>query len=159
MVTGQYMNLLFVPTDRSPDTSRIRSKMLYASSKDRFRRELDGIQIELQATDPSEMSLDVISGRAAWIWLNVCLRCSAFLLYCILCLGGLYWEDLRWIAWNLCVCFGFMLCGCFLDCNAISWYPTFTVFGCFLYVDMLFVINFFREIWRLFLIFDFSFVN
>jgi cofilin len=39
--------------------------MLYASSKDRFRRELDGIQIELQATDPSEMSLDVISGRAA----------------------------------------------------------------------------------------------
>jgi cofilin len=49
----------------SPDTSRIRSKMLYASSKDRFRRELDGIQIELQATDPSEMSLEVISGRVA----------------------------------------------------------------------------------------------
>ncbi|KAJ3669459.1 hypothetical protein LUZ60_011409 [Juncus effusus] len=48
----------------SPDTSRIRSKMLYASSKDKFKRELDGFQIELQATDPSEMSLDVISGRA-----------------------------------------------------------------------------------------------
>ncbi|KAF6163598.1 hypothetical protein GIB67_022163 [Kingdonia uniflora] len=28
----------------SPDTSRVRSKMIYASSKDRFRRELDGIQ-------------------------------------------------------------------------------------------------------------------
>ncbi|URE13540.1 ADF [Musa troglodytarum] len=48
----------------SPDTSRVRSKMLYASSKDRFKRELDGIQVELQATDPTEMGLDVIRGRA-----------------------------------------------------------------------------------------------
>ncbi|XP_073112222.1 uncharacterized protein [Elaeis guineensis] len=48
----------------SPDTSRVRSKMLYASSKDRFKRELDGIQVELQATDPSEMSLDIVKGRA-----------------------------------------------------------------------------------------------
>ncbi|CAB4269957.1 unnamed protein product [Prunus armeniaca] len=48
----------------APDTSRVRSKMLYASSKDRFKRELDGIQVELQATDPSEMSLDIIKGRA-----------------------------------------------------------------------------------------------
>ncbi|KAH9719628.1 actin-depolymerizing factor 1 [Citrus sinensis] len=48
----------------SPDTSRIRSKMLYASSKDRFRRELDGVQVELQATDPSEMSLDIVKSRA-----------------------------------------------------------------------------------------------
>ena len=38
--------------------------MVYASSKDRFKRELDGIQVELQATDPSEMSLDIIKGRA-----------------------------------------------------------------------------------------------
>ncbi|KAL9275880.1 Actin-depolymerizing factor 7-like protein, partial [Drosera capensis] len=48
----------------SPDTSKIRSKMVYASSKDRFKRELDGIQVELQATDPSEMSLDIVKGRA-----------------------------------------------------------------------------------------------
>ncbi|KAJ4706033.1 putative Actin depolymerizing factor [Melia azedarach] len=48
----------------SPDTSRVRSKMVYASSKDRFKRELDGIQFELQATDPSEMSLDIVRGRA-----------------------------------------------------------------------------------------------
>ncbi|CAM8968866.1 unnamed protein product [Rhodiola kirilowii] len=48
----------------SPDTSRVRSKMLYASSKDRFKRELDGIQFELQATDPSEMSLDLVKLRA-----------------------------------------------------------------------------------------------
>ncbi|KAM0901345.1 hypothetical protein ACQ4PT_020041 [Festuca glaucescens] len=48
----------------SPDTSRTRSKMLYASSKDRFKRELDGIQVELQATDPSEMSMDIVKSRA-----------------------------------------------------------------------------------------------
>ncbi|KAK8657206.1 hypothetical protein V6N13_035458 [Hibiscus sabdariffa] len=48
----------------APDTSRVRSKMVYASSKDRFKRELDGIQVELQATDPSEMSFDIIKGRA-----------------------------------------------------------------------------------------------
>lgn len=49
---------------RAPDTSRVRSKMLYASSKDRFKRELDGIQVELQATDPSEMSIDIVKARA-----------------------------------------------------------------------------------------------
>jgi len=42
-------------------------KMVYASSKDRFKRELDGIQVELQATDPSEMSLDIVKGRALWV--------------------------------------------------------------------------------------------
>ncbi|XP_021771245.1 actin-depolymerizing factor 4 [Chenopodium quinoa] len=49
----------------SPDNAKVRSKMIYASSKDRFKRELDGIQVELQATDPSEMDLDVIKSRAA----------------------------------------------------------------------------------------------
>ncbi|CAI9775019.1 unnamed protein product [Fraxinus pennsylvanica] len=29
-----------------------------------FKRELDGIQVELQATDPSEMSLDIVKARA-----------------------------------------------------------------------------------------------
>ncbi|KAE8658557.1 Actin-depolymerizing factor 1 [Hibiscus syriacus] len=48
----------------APDASRVRSKMVYASSKDRFKRELDGIQLELQATDPSEMSFDIIKARA-----------------------------------------------------------------------------------------------
>ncbi|KAJ0788085.1 putative actin-depolymerizing factor domain, ADF/Cofilin, ADF-H/Gelsolin-like domain superfamily [Helianthus annuus] len=47
----------------SPDTARVRSKMIYASSKDRFKRELDGIQVELQATDPTEMDLDVFKSR------------------------------------------------------------------------------------------------
>ncbi|KAK9069149.1 hypothetical protein SSX86_013265 [Deinandra increscens subsp. villosa] len=48
----------------SPDTARVRNKMIYASSKDRFKRELDGIQVELQATDPTEMDLDVFKSRA-----------------------------------------------------------------------------------------------
>ncbi|KDP26540.1 hypothetical protein JCGZ_17698 [Jatropha curcas] len=48
----------------SPSTSRIRAKMLYATSKDRFRRELDGIHYEIQATDPTEMDLEVIRERA-----------------------------------------------------------------------------------------------
>lgn len=38
-----------------PDTSPIRSKMLYASSKDKFKRDLDGIQVEIQGTDFSEV--------------------------------------------------------------------------------------------------------
>ncbi|XP_048231712.1 actin-depolymerizing factor 1 isoform X2 [Ricinus communis] len=48
----------------SPDTAKVRNKMIYASSKDRFKRELDGIQVELQATDPTEMGLDVIRSRS-----------------------------------------------------------------------------------------------
>ena len=38
--------------------------MVYANSKDSFKRELDGIQFELQATNPSEMSIDIVKGRA-----------------------------------------------------------------------------------------------
>lgn len=49
---------------RSPDTSRVKAKMLYASSKDRFRRELDGVHYEVQATDPTEMDIEVIKERA-----------------------------------------------------------------------------------------------
>ncbi|XP_039037762.1 actin-depolymerizing factor-like [Hibiscus syriacus] len=48
----------------SPSVSRIRSKMLYSTSKDRFRRELQGIHYEIQATDPTEMDLEVIRERA-----------------------------------------------------------------------------------------------
>eukprot|EP00246_Nothoceros_aenigmaticus_P011567 TRINITY_DN3199_c0_g1_i2.p2 TRINITY_DN3199_c0_g1~~TRINITY_DN3199_c0_g1_i2.p2 ORF type:complete len:122 (+),score=21.30 TRINITY_DN3199_c0_g1_i2:183-548(+) len=48
----------------SPDTSRVKAKMLYASSKERFRRELDGVHYELQATDPTEMDIEIIRERA-----------------------------------------------------------------------------------------------
>lgn len=49
---------------KSPDTSRVRMKMVYASSKDRFKRELDRIQVDFPATEPSEMSFDLIKSRA-----------------------------------------------------------------------------------------------
>ncbi|VFR03670.1 unnamed protein product [Cuscuta campestris] len=48
----------------SPETASVRNKMVYASSKDKFRRELDGVQVELQATDPGEMSMDIFQDRA-----------------------------------------------------------------------------------------------
>nr|GLL47558.1 actin-depolymerizing factor 5 [Ipomoea trifida]GMD85607.1 actin-depolymerizing factor 5 [Ipomoea batatas]GME14634.1 actin-depolymerizing factor 5 [Ipomoea batatas] len=48
---------------RSPAESRIRAKMLYATSKDGLRRALDGIHYEVQATDPTEMGMDVIQER------------------------------------------------------------------------------------------------
>ncbi|KAH7859268.1 hypothetical protein Vadar_033899 [Vaccinium darrowii] len=44
----------------SPSVSRIRAKMLYATSKERFRREFEGIHYEIQATDPTEMDLEVL---------------------------------------------------------------------------------------------------
>ncbi|CAI5490987.1 unnamed protein product [Closterium sp. Naga37s-1] len=48
----------------SPDTSAVKNKMIYASSKDTFRQQLAGVQIELQATDASEMDLDIIKSKA-----------------------------------------------------------------------------------------------
>jgi len=48
----------------SPDTSRVRAKMIYASSKETFKRELNGVHYELQATDRTEMDLEVIKERA-----------------------------------------------------------------------------------------------
>ena len=47
----------------SPDTSKIRTKMVYASSKDSFKRTLDGIQVEIQATDYSEADLSVMNSK------------------------------------------------------------------------------------------------
>ncbi|KAL6846904.1 hypothetical protein ACP4OV_022757 [Aristida adscensionis] len=48
----------------SPSVSRIRSKMLYATSKERFRRELEGVHYEIQATDPSELDIEILRERA-----------------------------------------------------------------------------------------------
>lgn len=47
-----------VPPDfvRSPDEAKIKPKMLFASSRDALRRKLDGIAIEIQGTDSSEVS-------------------------------------------------------------------------------------------------------
>lgn len=51
---------------RAPTASRIRAKILYATSKDGLRRALDGISYEVQATDAAEMGFDVITSRAKW---------------------------------------------------------------------------------------------
>ncbi|KAG1354120.1 actin-depolymerizing factor 5-like [Cocos nucifera] len=48
----------------SPTASRIRAKMLYATSKQWLRRALEGVCYEVQATDPTEMGFDVIRKRA-----------------------------------------------------------------------------------------------
>lgn len=49
---------------RIPDTSKVRQKMLYASSKDALRRQLVGIAIEVQGTDASEVCYEVVLEKA-----------------------------------------------------------------------------------------------
>eukprot|EP00296_Roombia_truncata_P002213 JP438131.1.p1 GENE.JP438131.1~~JP438131.1.p1 ORF type:complete len:151 (-),score=60.48 JP438131.1:45-461(-) len=44
----------------APDTAKIKSKMLYASSKDAFRKKLVGISTEIQATDASEVDYNEV---------------------------------------------------------------------------------------------------
>ena len=50
---------------RSPDTAKVKNKMVYASSKDTFRQQLDGVQIELQGTDMSEVDYKIIKEKAS----------------------------------------------------------------------------------------------
>jgi cofilin len=56
--------MLCVCIARSPSSSKVKSKMLYASSNQKFKSGLNGIQVELQATDSSEVGLDVFKERA-----------------------------------------------------------------------------------------------
>ncbi|CCH43481.1 Cofilin [Wickerhamomyces ciferrii] len=44
----------------SPDTAPIRSKMVYASSKDALRKALNGVAADIQGTDYSEVSYETI---------------------------------------------------------------------------------------------------
>ncbi len=44
----------------SPDTASIRSKMVYASSKDALRRALNGVSADIQGTDFSEVAYDSV---------------------------------------------------------------------------------------------------
>ncbi|KAI8968539.1 hypothetical protein BDF20DRAFT_896944 [Mycotypha africana] len=48
-----------------PDTSKIRQKMLYASSKDALRRKLVGIAVEIQGTDASEVAYETVLDKAS----------------------------------------------------------------------------------------------
>ncbi|CAN7015943.1 unnamed protein product [Brassica rapa subsp. trilocularis] len=55
--------LFFITWSVSPEASRIREKLMYATSKSGLRRVLEGIHYELQATDPTEMGFDKIQDR------------------------------------------------------------------------------------------------
>ena len=44
----------------SPDTASVRPKMVYASSKDALKRALNGVAIEIQGTDFSEVSYEAV---------------------------------------------------------------------------------------------------
>ncbi|KAG7627492.1 Actin-depolymerizing factor homology domain [Arabidopsis thaliana x Arabidopsis arenosa] len=64
------LDIEFVPGERkicfiawSPSSAKMRKKMIYSSTKDRFKRELDGIQVEFHATDLTDISLDAIRRR------------------------------------------------------------------------------------------------
>ncbi|KAL2914394.1 cofilin [Polyrhizophydium stewartii] len=55
---GQRNKLLFYVW--SPDSAKIKQKMLYAASKDALRKKLDGIYTEIQCTDLSEVSHETV---------------------------------------------------------------------------------------------------
>jgi len=44
----------------SPDTAKIKSKMVYASSKDAIRKKLVGFAVEVQGTDFSEVDYEIV---------------------------------------------------------------------------------------------------
>ncbi|KAJ2921710.1 hypothetical protein H1R20_g15383, partial [Candolleomyces eurysporus] len=48
----------------SPDGSKIKQKMVYASSKDALRRSLQGIALEIQGTDLEEVSYETVLDKA-----------------------------------------------------------------------------------------------
>ncbi len=42
----------------TPDTAKVRNKMMYAGSKESIKTALVGVQVHLQATDQSELERD-----------------------------------------------------------------------------------------------------
>jgi cofilin len=58
---GQRSKVVFI--NWAPDTAHIRSKMLYAASKESFRKNMSGLAIEVQATDSSEVELAAIDEK------------------------------------------------------------------------------------------------
>ena len=44
----------------SPDSAKVKNKMLYASSKDALRKRLEGIATEIQATDSDEIKYESV---------------------------------------------------------------------------------------------------
>ena len=50
----------FLNTNRSPDTAKVKSKMVYAGSKDAMSRAMVGISTKVTATDMSELTEEII---------------------------------------------------------------------------------------------------
>ncbi|KAI6168551.1 hypothetical protein EDD17DRAFT_1772914 [Pisolithus thermaeus] len=49
----------------SPDEARIKQKMVFASSRDALRRSLDGVAVEIQGTDYSEVAYETVLGKVS----------------------------------------------------------------------------------------------
>ena len=60
---GERNKLIFVLW--TPETARIKTKMLYPATKEAMKRALVGIGTELQATDEAEISLDAVKEKFA----------------------------------------------------------------------------------------------
>jgi len=60
---GDRNKLIFVLW--TPETAKIKSKMLYPATKEAMKRALVGIGTELQATDEAEISLDAVKEKFA----------------------------------------------------------------------------------------------
>lgn len=58
---GQRQQLIFVVW--CPETANVRTKMLYASSKDALKKKLVGISHEVQATDYSDLALKEVTEK------------------------------------------------------------------------------------------------
>lgn len=57
---GEGMRSKIVFVAWSPDVAKVKSKMLYASSKDALRKKLEGIATEVQATEPGEIAYEAV---------------------------------------------------------------------------------------------------
>lgn len=51
---------MLINKSRSPDTAGVKSKMVYAGSKDALTRVLVGVATKLTATDRSELTLEIM---------------------------------------------------------------------------------------------------
>ncbi|ANZ73526.1 BA75_01048T0 [Komagataella pastoris] len=49
----------------SPETASVRSKMIYASSKDALRRALNGVSTDIQGTDFSDVAFESVLERVS----------------------------------------------------------------------------------------------
>ncbi|KAF4456682.1 Cofilin [Fusarium austroafricanum] len=60
-VDGTLEKIIFISW--SPDEANIQAKMIYASNRDSLRRSLNGIGLELQATDLVELEYDYVVSK------------------------------------------------------------------------------------------------